>query len=126
MRVVFMATCHAQTSHFKQYDPRSLCPAVFPYLQIILPCSFPQVAFRVFTHFTSISKLALHCPCRRNDVFSNGIALAAAGLAAASGGRFWWADGAGAILMSIYIISSWLSMASEQVFFFFFGWGGLG
>lgn len=51
----------------------------------------------------------------RNDVVSNSVALAAAALAANFGSRLWWADAAGAVVVSLYIIYAWMGLAGEQI-----------
>mmetsp|Transcript_44164 Transcript_44164/g.138734 ORF Transcript_44164/g.138734 Transcript_44164/m.138734 type:complete len:331 (-) Transcript_44164:204-1196(-) len=51
-----------------------------------------------------------------NDVLSNSVALAAAVLPSLhKGGDLWWIDPAGAVIISLYIIYSWVDTGREQV-----------
>ena len=52
----------------------------------------------------------------RNDILSNATAIAC-GIGASSSRKVWWIDPAGAILISCYIIWSWMLICKSQVRF---------
>lgn len=51
---------------------------------------------------------------RRNDIMSNGVAILC-GIGASQSRRLWWIDPVGGILVSLYIIYSWLLICKGQV-----------
>ena len=50
----------------------------------------------------------------RNDILSNSTAIAC-GIGASTSRKVWWIDPAGAILISMYIIWSWMLICKSQV-----------
>ncbi len=65
------------------------------------------------SHVSDVAKtLALD---HLNDVLSNTVALGAALLASWRHAQLWWTDAVGAIVVSLYIIWSWLGLANEQI-----------